>query len=87
MSKHYSEQEKEQLLAEQKLSGLSVSGFCRSKGVSDSTFFGWLRKSEKGLEDRFTRINSSKQIELELYGGLKIRVYPEDIRVVLEALR
>ena len=75
-----------QLVAEQKASGKSVSEFCAGRGLTEKSFYVW-RQRARASEPRFARVQTERRIELELLGGVTLRVAPEDLKAVLEALR
>jgi transposase-like protein len=82
--------EKSGLVVEQQRSGESVAVFCRRLGIDSKTFYVWrARYGAQGAEstERFARINTSNLIELELKGGVQIRVAKPDLKAVLEALQ
>ena len=64
------------------------TSFCREKGVSLSSFSLYLRKTKS--EGHFAKVElggSSSQIELELSGGVRIRVQESQLGLVLKALQ
>lgn len=72
-------------ISEQEASGQSVPSFCRERGINEATFYSWrTRKPEGGA--RFTRVLTERRIELELSSGITIRIAPQDLKAVLEAL-
>lgn len=74
------------LVVEQKTSGQSVPSFCRERGINEATFYSWRTRKPEG-DARFTRVSSEqRRIELELSSGITIRIAPEDLKAVLEAL-
>jgi len=74
------------LVKEQELSGQSIAEFCRQRGLERKQFYG-LRQRVIAGEKQFVRVSGSRKVELELSGGAVIRVEPEDLKLVLEALR
>jgi len=74
------------LVAEQKESGKSVPEFCAERGLTEKSFYVW-RQRARATESGFARVQMDKRIELELSGGVTLRVAVEDLKAVLEALR
>ncbi|MBX7143682.1 MAG: hypothetical protein K1X79_04460 [Oligoflexia bacterium] len=74
------------LVAEQRASGKSVPEFCSERGLPEKQFYVW-RQRARATESRFARVQTDQRVELELNGGVTLRVAPEDLKVVLEALR
>lgn len=78
------------LLSEQASSNQSIAEFCRERGLEKKTFYRWREKytlQDRKRESGFVLLKSDRKIELELRGGEVLRVAPEDLRQVLEALR
>lgn len=75
---------------EYKLSGKSMSEYCRSQGISPSTFDHWKRKLINVEVDKgagFIKLSAkSDLVELELERGVKIKVSEENLKKVLGAL-
>ena len=73
------------LIAEQRSSGLSVRRFCEERGVSDSSF-GYWRKKTAEVATGFARVDSGGLIAVELPGGKTVRIGRNDLPALLEAL-
>ena len=74
-------------IAEQGSSGLSVSRFCRERGISESSFGYWRKKiSLTGTSEGFARVERGGLIAVELPGGKTVRVDRCDLAAVLEVL-
>ena len=82
----YKQAEIERLVEDQKSSGVSVREFYKARGLDRNIFYVWRQRAREGVE-KFARVETSKRIELELSGGAIVRVSPEDLKAVLEALR
>ena len=73
-------------------SNMTVSDFCRLKGVSDKSFYVWRRKlKEPNASDPSfvaVEVTGAKEVQIDLPGGAVLRVanQAESLRPVLEAL-
>jgi hypothetical protein len=76
------------LVKEQRASGETVREFCAARGLNSKVFYVWRQRTRK-VSAGFARVETSgaRSIELELSGGVVIRVAIEDLKAVLEALR
>ena len=86
------------LLRQQSESNLSVSAFCRERGISDQSFYTW-RKRLAGTEPlRFALVDANgpvttaaQPVELILVSGDRLRIAPgadaTTLRIVLSVLR
>ena len=81
--------EEERLVADQESSGLSISEFCRRRGLPASRLYG-MRKRRMARSRRepgqFVRVGIGAIIEVEVSTGLKLRVPLESLRSVLREL-
>jgi len=90
------------VIQEQKGSGLSISAFCRKRGVSDASFFSWRRKlTQRDRNDTAAKfvpltldapsVTTRPGCEVVLPGGCRILVPGQCdanwLREILEALR
>ena len=84
----YSQEKIEKLVEEQRSSGKTVREFCVSQGLNPEVFYVWRQRIRKGRGE-FTRVetNGGRRIELELSGGVTLRVSIADLKAVLEVLR
>ena len=84
----YSQEAIRKLVEEQQASGKSVRDFCTARGLNREVFYVWRQRSRKGGAG-FARVETAdgKRLELELAGGVILRVALEDLKSVLEALR
>ncbi len=84
----YSQEAIKKLVQEQQASGKSVREFCAARGLSREVFYGWRQRTRKESAG-FARVETGavKRVELELSGGVVLRVPIEDLKSVLEALR
>jgi len=73
------------LVAEYRSSGLTQEEFAKLQGVSLSTLSRWLKMS-KG-QGSFVRIDADERIELELMGGIRLKVSERNLASVLKALQ
>jgi transposase-like protein len=81
-------------LREQPESGLSVSAFCRKKGISENSFYVWRRKLANELAltqtpSSFVGLTLIDQVpvSIELPGGARIQVTDESsLRTILRLL-
>lgn len=62
--------------------------FCTARGLNREVFYVWRQRARKGSAG-FTRVETAdaKTFELELSGGVILRVALEDLKTVLEALQ
>lgn len=83
-----SQEKIEKLVEEQRSSGKTVREFCVSQGLSPEVFYGWRQRIRKGRGE-FARVETTggRRIELELSGGVTLRVSIADLKAVLEVLR
>ncbi len=75
------------LIADQKMGGLSISAFCRDRGVSEASFFNWRRRLDERTEakpaNKFVAIdvsaagNSAHGFEVALPNGRRVFVPPQ----------
>lgn len=75
------------LVKAQKESGQSVPEFCAEHGLEEKTFYVWRQRASQPQPERFVRVNGERRVELELRGGIIVRVSPEDVKAVVEALK
>ena len=77
-------------LREQPESGLSVSAFCRKKGVSENSFYVWRRKLANELAPSSCvglTLVDQVPVSIELPGGVRIQVTDESsLRTILRLL-
>jgi transposase-like protein len=75
-------------LAEQARSGVSVSEYCRQHGISDHGFRWRLKKQAQPRG--FVQVTGSEPIEIELPGGIIVRIperaNPQTVKTLIEAL-
>ena len=76
----------EKLVEEQERSGQSVPAFCAERGLHEKSFYVWRQRVRKQRE-RFVPVVIGDRIELELEGGVRLKVAKQDLKAVLEALR
>ena len=86
------------LIRQQAQSGLSVSAFCRERGVSDQSFYNWRKRFSESEPVRFALVEAGMpvakdkaSIELVLTSGDRLRIGPgadaATLRTVLSVLR
>lgn len=73
------------VISEYKSSGLAQSEFARSHGVSLSSLTYHLKRSRTA--GSFVRIERDERVELELAGGIRLRVSERNLSSVLKALQ
>ena len=73
------------IIAEYKTSGVSQSQFCKSRGVGLSSFSYHLQRSRES--GAFVRVDAGERVELELPGGVVLRVSERNLGSVLKALQ
>lgn len=66
-------------------SGMTQLQFCRERGIALSTFTTKLGKDSK--RESFVEVGQSEKVELELPGGVTVRVEASQLGVVLKALQ
>lgn len=76
----------EKLVEEQEGSGKSVPEFCAERGLHEKGFYVWRQRVRKQRE-RFVPVVIGDRIELELEGGIRLKVAKPDLKAVIEALR
>jgi transposase-like protein len=87
-----------ELIRQQGRSKLSVSAFCRERGVSDQSFYNWRRRLSGSEPVRFALVEAnaavrkgSLPVELILASGDRLRIAPGTdavtLRTVLNVLR
>lgn len=76
----------EQLVDEQQSSGQSVPAFCRGHGLAEKSFYVW-RQRVRQHRERFAPVVVGERVELELQGGVLVKVAKHDLKAVLGALR
>src|SRR5262245_46416024 len=86
-------------IVEQERSGMSVREFCKEKGITEQSFYGWRKRFRKQEPARFALVETGPAwqqapktgLELVLVTGERLRigagVDPALLSVVLEALR
>lgn len=74
------------MVMEQEQSGLSVTDYCRQKGIRANTFYNW-RSKLKEQKPKFLKVETASRVTLELESGAKLQVSVEDLKAVLAALR
>ena len=76
------------LVKEQQSSGKTVREFCAARGLNPEVFYVWRQRARKG-SGGFVRVETTgeRRVELELSGGVVLRVPLADLKAVLEALR
>jgi hypothetical protein len=74
----------ETLVKEYEGSGMTMSGFARSRGVSASSFSVYLKRHKS--EGSFVRVDSGEKIEFEVF-GIKFNLDRTDLAVFLQAIR
>jgi len=74
------------MVKEQEQSGLSITEYCKQKGIRANTFYNW-RSKLKEPEPKFLKVETKSRVTLELEGGVKLKVSVEDLKAVLAALR
>lgn len=79
-------QELERLVDEQARSGQSVPAFCAGRGLPENSFYAW-RKRVRERRGKFVPVVVGDRIEIELDGGVRLKVAKHDLKAVLEALR
>lgn len=79
------------LIAEQKESGQSAAGFCRTRGLREALFYYWKKQLQEGagwqfvevrvakpdLSERDSRATLGSTIEVRLHNGRSLMVAPE----------
>lgn len=75
----------EEILRRYRTSHKSQVEFCREEGVPLSTLSLELRRSRE--TGSFSRVGEFAKIELELPGGVKVRVVESQISLILKALQ
>ena len=86
------------LVRQQGRSGLSVSAFCRERGVSGQSFYNWRKRFSESKPVRFALVEAgmpvtkdNAPIELVLASGDRLRMAPgadeATLRTVLSVLR
>lgn len=78
--------DRERIVQEQAASGLGVVEFCRKHGIKANNFYNWRANLKKDIP-RFARVASERLVEIELEGGLRLKVAVEDLKAVLLELR
>ena len=73
----------EQILEEQKRSGLTMADFCQERGINRKTLSYYKSTLKKG---EFVPIGQQPQVELVLSKGIVLRVSLSDLKSVLEVL-
>ena len=73
----------EQILEEQKRSGLTMADFCQERGINRKTLSYYKSTLKKG---EFVSIGQQPQVELVLSKGVVLRVSLSDLKSVLEVL-
>jgi hypothetical protein len=76
----------ERLVAEQESRGQSVPLFCAERGLNSKSFYLWRQKVRRH-RDRFVPVVVTDRVELELEGGIRLKVGKHDLKAVLAALR
>ncbi len=76
----------ERLVAEYRESGMSQAEFSRLRGVSAKSLYYQLQKGHRRSAG-FARVETRELIELELRGGVMLRVAEQNLAVVLKALQ
>jgi hypothetical protein len=87
-----------ELIRQQQQSKLSVSAFCRERGFSDQSFYGWRKRLATSQPVRFALVDAggsgadrSAPLELILASGERLRIAPgtdaATLRAVLNVLR
>ena len=76
----------EELLKSYQDSGLKQVDFCREQNIPYSTFAIQLRKWKADSGPKFVRVETASVVELELLGGVKLKVRENQLAVVLQAL-
>ena len=76
----------ERLVAEQESSGQSVPLFCGERGFNEKSFYVWRQRVRKHRE-RIVPVVITDRVELELEGGVRLKVGKQDLKAVLAALR
>ena len=76
----------ETLVEEQERSGESVPAFCATRGLHEKGFYVWRQRVRKHRE-RFVPVVTGALIEVELEGGIRLKVAKHDLKAVIEALR
>jgi len=79
-------QEIERLVDEQTRCGQSVPAFCAGRGLQQKSFYAWRRRVRE-RRDKFVPVVVGDRIEIELDGGIRLKVAKHDLKAVLEALR
>ena len=77
------------LQREQRASGLTVTAWCRHKGLNPKSFYNLKSRAEK-TGGRFVRLDSAPGLVLELRSGVRLKIEAEFdaelLRKVVEAL-
>ena len=86
MATRRTKEEKLKLIADYEESGLSLSEWCATNGISKSTFAGWIRSTKADVrtpksKTKFVGVNDSSRIT----GALRTTI--EEWRVEVEALK
>ena len=88
-----SEKKWQGLLREQQQSKLSVSAFCRKRGIRDQSFYNWRKRLAEDEPVRFALVEASPSgaepqapLELILASGDRLRIAPGVDEVTLRAV-
>ena len=87
-----------ELIRQQEQSKLPVSAFCRDRGISEQSFYGWRKRLFAAKPVRFALVDASaaganqpSPVELILASGDRLRIAPGadavTLRTVLSVLR
>ena len=76
-------------IKEQAASGQGVREFCQQRGLREGKFYSHrLRLSKLNANvGKFSRVETTQRISLELEGGTVVRVLVTDLKAVLAALK
>jgi transposase-like protein len=63
-----------QIIGAQPMSGLTISAFCRERGISQPSFFAWRRRLDNGTNSRFVEVTPAIPNELPAVEAVEIRL-------------
>jgi transposase-like protein len=69
------------VLDEYSSSGLTIRAFCRSKGISEPSFFAWRKKIQKrnGVPSRNVSANPGKLIPVDVVDSVRVGLTPDEM--------
>lgn len=84
----YEESYKSRLMSEHKESGLSISAYCRKKGIEPKVMYGWyrMRGGVPKTSGSFALVSGTPEITLELLNGSKLKFAVSALSHVLKEL-